>query len=362
MSVLITGGDGYIGSMIVERYLKNTEENIILWARAKDKNEELLKKEKISKNWSPETLKRVTIIFSDLREDGCFELINKENVTQILHTAAVIRFNVEEELANDINIKGTQKILKFAEKCPNLKSFDYLSTVYTSGRLAGEIKEEIFNEETDFVNHYERSKNKAELMIVKEFDHLPWQIIRIATVISDNNDGDVIQYNVFHNTMRLLYNGLISILPGDENTPLYLITGEFAADSIVEIMRNSKPKNIYHVCHTEEESASLKSLIDWGFEVFNEKEEFTKMKILKPLFADEKTFDVLAKNMKVLSAGVVADAISSITPFASQLYIKKTFKICNTKNSLKSYRAPNPESLIKNTARYLIRTKWGREK
>jgi thioester reductase-like protein len=360
--ILITGGDGYIGHKVAQAILNKTPNKLTLWVRALNSEALQTKIEKINQWLKQDWKERVTIIGGDLAQEQPFLSVDSAEITHILHTAAVIRFNLEEEIANDVNLLGSSKIMKFARQCPQLEAFHYISTVYSSGMNSGEIKEEVLDTVPLFVNHYERSKFEAEQILIKEFNDLPWRILRLATVIADDNQGGITQYNVFHNTMRLLFNGLISLLPGDTNTPLYLVTGEFSAASVFQLLEDSKPKTVYHICHKKEESAILQELINWVFDVFHEYPEFTQKRIMPPIFADEKTFMVLANNMQSLSKGVLSDALGSITPFAKQLYIHKDFENRNLTEQLMDYRAPDIESLIKNTTRHLVNTKWGRKK
>lgn len=304
---------------------------------------------------------RIHYYTGNLKDEAPFKDVPSENVTSILHTAAVIRFNVEEDLADQVNIKGARALFEFAQKCPQLKDLNYLSTVYATGKDSGELDETLQDHAPEFQNHYERSKHQAEKILGSEFKDLPWRIIRMATVIADNEMGEVSQYNVFHNTLRLLYNGLISLLPGQKDVPIYLLTGEFASRAIVEVMQKGKQHEVYHVCHTQTESATLGELLDWVFEVFKQNPEFQRKNIMKPLFSDQKTFNVLASNLSSLSQGVLGDALGSIIPFSGQLYISKDFKNQKMSSVVNNYRAPDAEKLIKQTAQQLIDSKWGRE-
>lgn len=359
-NILITGADGYIGSRCAKIFLETTQYNLMLWVRSGSVKEFEEKKVRMRENLGADP-ERVYYYTGNLKDDDPFKGIPSEKVTSILHTAAVTRFNVDEELADQVNIKGSVRLFEFARKCPNLKDFNYLSTIYATGKDCGELDERLQDYSPEFQNHYERSKHQAEKILGSEYKDLAWRIIRMATVIADNEMGKVSQYNVFHNTLRLLYNGLISLLPGQKDVPIYLLTGDFASQAIVEVMLKGDLGEVYHVSHTQEESASLGELLDWVFEVFKQNPEFQRKNIMKPLFSDEKTFNVLASNLSSLSHGVLGDALGSIIPFSGQLYISKEFKNQKMSSVLNNYRAPDAEKLIKQTAQQLIDSKWGRE-
>src|SRR5262249_28275867 len=156
----------------------------------------------------------------------------------IIHTAAVTKFNVDSETAESVNIQGAEKLLKFASRCDSLETFGLLSTVYASGLKAGTI-EELPLEDVSFANHYERSKCASETKLMRDFDYLPWRILRVATVIADDHSGCVTQFNAFHNTLKLLYYGLLSLIPGNPGTPLYFVTGDFVANAVFKAMQNA---------------------------------------------------------------------------------------------------------------------------
>ena len=197
-------------------------------------------------------------------------------------------------------------------------------------------------------------------MLIREFDHLPWQIFRVATVIADSGEGHVTQYNAFHNTLKLFYYGLLSLIPGTPDTPVYFVTGDFVADSVFELMNNRASKAIYHVSHTERESLTLGELIDTAFEVFDKDEDFKTRRILKPLYSDAESFDILVDGISAFGGGIVNQAVSSVAPFGKQLFIKKDIRNSRLVAELRDYREPDARSLILNTCHYLVRTRWGK--
>ncbi len=356
--VLITGGDGYIGKKIASQYLQHTNYEINLWVRH-NHQEELDQKIKYLHTAFNQYSNRVNIIGGQLLDDEPFKSIDPSNIDIIIHTAAVTRFNVEEDVANTVNREGTRKVLAFAKQCKNLSHYGQVSTIYSSGLFEGEINESPFDN-TGFANHYERSKFEAEQILLNEYHDLPWHIYRVATVISDNENGIVTQYNVVHNTIRLLYHGLISILPGLRETPVYLVTGDFVADSIFHISQ-SKPgsKHIFNVCHQEHESISLGEFIDLIFERFADHSSFSKRRVLKPLFTELKAFESLADALDGLGSDVVRQALLSMRPFVKQLYITKRVDNTQLKKHFPQYQSPDIHLTLENVVAHLVNSQWG---
>lgn len=360
-TILITGADGYIGSLVCDRLLRETDAQLMLWVRAQDAAEFSAKQEKILQQRAS-VLDRISLHHGNLYAEEPFASVDAGRINRIIHTAAVTAFNVEADVADAVNRDGTRKMLAFARGCPNLKRFCYVSTAYAAGLADGDILEQPLSAQGPFANHYERSKCEAEAILLNEYGDLPWHIYRVATVISHNDAGDVTQYNVFHNTMRLLFYGLISMLPGAEETPIYLVTGEFVADAIAELaVKPVAEKQIFHVCHRREESLPLGNLVDACFNVFGSDEGFRKRRVLRPLFTEFEPFEMLANELRGLSGQVVSQAVESIRPFARQLFVSKSFHNDNLRAALSQYRAPDPQQMTLNTVGYLVQTKWGRE-
>jgi nucleoside-diphosphate-sugar epimerase len=358
-TVLITGGDGYLGMRLASAYLELTDQPVLLWLRARDGDEFQTKRARLDSRFARFGA-RIDYKWGDLVKDYPFDTVDHHRIQTIIHSAAVTKFNVDADTAQRVNIEGTEKLLKFASGCRSLEAFGLLSTVYASGLKPGVIAEKPFENAGPFANHYERSKQASEAKLMADFDYLPWRILRVATVVADNAGGHVTQFNAFHNTLKLLYYGLLSIIPGKPETPLYFVTGDFVADAVFKLMRNPSNRAIYHVCHTRPESLTLGQLMDAAFECFAEQDDFKARRILQPLYADAESFDLLGDAMDTFGGSIVNQALSSVSPFARQLFVEKEFQNDRMVSALSDYRAPEARQVIRNTCSYLVRTKWGK--
>lgn len=358
---MITGADGYFGQLLTEKYLTQTDSNVLLWVRAKDHNEYQHKHARLS-HANAQHKNRISIYGGDLQSDDPFTTVDPHTVATLIHTAAITRFNVEEHLANTVNREGTRKTAEFAARCPKLEQFGFVSTIYSSGLAPGCVAESAVDPEGPFANHYERSKSEAEHLLQTQFTDLPWSIFRAATIIADDDSGNVVQYNVFHNTMRLFFHGLISLLPGTHTTPIYLTTGRSTVNAIFDVLStNHLPQHIYNVCYARRNALTLGELVERVFVNFAADEAFRKKRILKPLFTDLDAFESLASVLKGLSGAVVKQALDSIRPFARQLFIEKDIANQQLLGATPEYSVPDMPVLIDNVIQYLVGTKWGRE-
>jgi nucleoside-diphosphate-sugar epimerase len=357
--LLITGGDGYLGARLARRSLEMTDDRILLGLRAAQPEEFEAKRRRLAA-WLGDQAGRVRFACGDLTTDDPFRGVEPRAIRRIIHTAAATRFNVDAVTAQRVNVEGTRKVLQLAKRCPQLERVALLSTVYASGLKVGEILEAAFDGKDGFSNYYEWSKWESERLVMTEFADLPWQIMRIATVIADDASGAVTQQNAFHNTLKLFYYGLLALLPGEPDTPLYFIMGEFATNAIVELLWRGAAQAIYHVAHRQEESIALEPLIDLVYDTFSQDPSFATRRVLKPLFSDQETFSLLAEGVNTYSDGVLQQAIASVAPFSRQLFIKKRVLNDNAVALLPSYVAPDPAALIRRTCEVLVAERWKR--
>lgn len=361
--VLITGGNGYLGVRLAERILLDSDNCVRLLVHASN-GAELEQKSAGLKGRFEKHLaaKRLELLAADLSAPNCFSNIESKGIRQIIHSAAVTRFNVEEHLANTVNVEGSRSLLRFASVCPELESIQFLSTLYASGLRQGVVLEERLQRASAFSNHYERSKWEAEnLLCTDEFKNLPVNLIRIATLIADNFEGVVSQQNAFHNTLKLFYYGLLSLFPGEKHTPVYFVTGDFVVDAINSIIKSGKRNEFFHVCHRMEETAKLEELVDVVFDAFENYRDFKIRRVLRPLWADVESFDLLRRGVESMSSGVMSQAVASVSPFSRQLFSPKDFRNDNLRAIMSNYCAGDPRELIRRTACYLADTKWGRQ-
>lgn len=357
--ILLTGATGYIGNKLLGQLLKERSETLLVPVRASSA-EELAKRTKELLAGVPEKdHSRVEIINTDLA--GLIASLgpHQSSITTIIHNAAKTAFNIDEDTANSVNRDASIALLKFATEVPKLENFTYVSTLYASGMTAGPIREEFFLNPT-FANHYERSKWEVEETIRTQFSHLPWRIARVATVISDGNSGVVVQQNAIHNTLKLFYYGLISLLPGKADTPVHLVDGDFTTNALAAVVNKGSSKKIYHVCYDQSGSIALGRFIDIAFEEFSKDETFKARRLLKPLFADEKSFDTLVTNMKGFGGSVLNQGLASISPFGRQLFVKKEVSNESLQTLLNNYQTPPTEEIVRKTCQYLAQTKFAK--
>lgn len=353
--VLITGGGGYLGRRLGRRFLDQGDHDVVLTVRSDVARDALANDFGL---WAG----AASVVVADLAGDHPFDQMDDglvRRITRIVHTAAVTRFNVEQDVARRVNVDGTAHVLALARRCPELERLAQLSTVYATGLREGVIAEEPDDGSAGFANAYEWSKWAAEQLVVAE-DALPWSVLRVATVVADDESGAVTQYNAFHETLKLCFYGLLSLLPGRGETPLYLVTGDAVVDAAARLSDPGCPGGIYHLAPERPDAITLDQVLELVFARFEEVEVFRHKRILRPLLADAESFELLVGGITSFAGSVVNQALANVVPFAHQLYVTKELDNRRLLAALPDYRAPDPSALVANTVDHLVEHRWGR--
>ncbi len=319
MSVtMITGADGHVGRSLARWLLDNTDDELLLHVRAGNEAQCDIKRVALG---GLANNARCRVVGSDLRRNKPFENISRAGVRSIVHCAAVTDFGVSRERAREVNVEGTARLVEFAASCPNLERLVFLSSLYAAGLRDGVLSEGPFQKPDRFANHYEWSKWRCEAMLQARED-VPWQVHRVATLLADNECGAVRQQNVIHNTLRLFYYGLLSVLPGVPDTRVYMTTTSIAVDTIGRLMRSGADHAYYNISDNSDSALSLGEFCDKAYDAFMRSPAFARHGILKPRFCDQASFDTLVSSVDQFG-GTLAQALTSVKPFAPQLFSDK---------------------------------------
>ncbi len=352
-ATLITGADGHVGRGLARRLLDDSRDELLLFVRAADAGEQRAKLRKLG---ALARHARCRVVFGDLREPVPFAALDPQDVTAILHCAAVTAFTVDRPTAAAINVAGTRKTLDFAERCTRLRRLGFVSTLYAAGLRGGPVPEAPLEAACAYANHYEWSKWQAERLVL-ERPQLPSHIYRLATIVAEDGNGSVVQHNALHNTLRLLYYGLLSIIPGHPATRVYTVTAAEVARTVGFLFLHDDSQGIWHVSDAGDEALTLGELADVAYAAFLTDPAFAQRQILKPLFCDHDAFVSLVEAAGRFG-GVLAQSLGSVAPFARQLYSDKDVQTARTAAAL-GRRGHDPRPLVEAVARFLVRTRWG---
>jgi nucleoside-diphosphate-sugar epimerase len=351
---LITGADGHVGGAVARWLLERSGDELLLFVRAAGGDEQRVKRERLG---ALGVEPRCRVVFGDLRAGAPFAGVEPDGVTGILHCAAVTGFTVDRATATEVNVLGTAKVLEFAGRCTRLRRFGLVSTIYACGLRDGAIDETAFDEAPGYANFYEWSKWQAERLVL-ERPELPWHIYRLATIVAEDGHGAVVQQNALHNTLRLLYYGLLSVVPGDPGTRVYTATTAGVAHAIGSLFLHDDTNGIRHLSDAGGEALTLGELMDIAYEAFLAEPAFARRRILKPLFCDQDSFASLVEGAGRFG-GILGQSLKSVAPFARQLYCDKDVRTERTERALGGRPADDPKRVVGAAARFLVRTRWG---
>jgi nucleoside-diphosphate-sugar epimerase len=359
-TTLLTGADGYLGGNLARAMLAGTDHRLVLAVKGTAGGGDFADRcRRLDHELGSLGHRRVTFVPADLRRRDALAEIDPRQVDHVVHAAAITRFNVEHEDARAANVEGTARVADFAARCDNLKRLTVLSTLYAAGRRSGDVAEERL-EETKFANHYEWSKWACEDYVLRTHGDLPWSVLRLPTIVAEDDTGRVMQQNAFHNTLKLWYYGLLSLVPGDRITPINIATSEFAVNGIMHLLDLAVPAGIYHVCPGPESVPQFGTMIDTIFDRFELSEDYRRRKLLRPIFCDEDSFYDLVEAASTMKGGPIYQGVMSVAPFARQLFLPKDFRNDALRAVWPGYKVPAPRDLVSATTNWLVASRWGR--
>ncbi|MCL4405400.1 MAG: GDP-mannose 4,6-dehydratase [Patescibacteria group bacterium] len=155
MKILLTGGAGFIGSNILDMYVKQGHEVIVVDNFRSGRIENIYRRLKD---------KHIQFIFGDILDENFISKLPTD-IDVINHHAAQLEITrcidfPQEDITS--NLIGTTNMMEFAKKCPKLKLFIYAS----SAAVYGQAKSELQSEDDPIDPHwiYGVSKYSTELL------------------------------------------------------------------------------------------------------------------------------------------------------------------------------------------------------
>ena len=248
MSLLLTGGTGFIGMEVLARYLERTDDSVFLTIRARDNAEVDLRVRAILDCLYGDGdvhRDRVFGVRADIERPGLglapdHRSALADHITGIVHCAATVSFTPPLDEARRVNVEGTRHMLELAEDCQargGLEYFSHVSTAYVAGTHPGSFGEDDLRVGQRFRNSYEQSKYEAERLVRDHASRLPVQIFRPSIVVGEQSTGWTASFNVLYTPLKAFARGTLPALPARRSSPVDVVPVDYVADAIFELSR-----------------------------------------------------------------------------------------------------------------------------
>lgn len=167
----------------------------------------------------------------------------RAEASTVFHLAAIYDLAVSREVAQLVNVEGTQNVNDFAKSITKLRRYHYVSTCYVAGKRMGLIKEGELKHAAGFRNHYEESKHLAEKAVEALKSELPVTIHRPSVVCGDSRTGETAKYDGIYYLIHYLRKwpaGLTLLNIGNSAVRLNLVPIDFVIDAMVALARDER--------------------------------------------------------------------------------------------------------------------------
>ncbi len=240
--VLLTGVTGFVGTELLVRYLESTDRRVYALVRGTDDREVTarVKRTLLSLFGADHPYaERVITVRGDIARPGLGLRANgdelAERVSEIVHGAASVSFELGLKASRAVNVEGTRRMLKFAQLCQRrggLRRFSYISTAYVAGEHFGRFSEDELEVGQSFRNAYEQSKFEAECLVARARLQIPITVLRPSIVVGECASGWTASFNVLYWPLRAFARGAYAALPARRNAPVDVVPVDYVADAI----------------------------------------------------------------------------------------------------------------------------------
>jgi long-chain acyl-CoA synthetase len=286
------------------------------------------------------------------------------SVDAILHAAAITRFDKDLATCRATNVGGTLELLRWARSCRLVARIAFLSTAYVAGRRTGLILERDRAHNAGFVNSYEESKYDAEAVVELAQRDLPISIYRISTILGDSVTGRVDRFSAAHFALRLLWLGLVPMVPGSADYPVELLSSDYAGTTVAELfMDHFLPGQCIHIVAGRDRCWTLERVIDVAHSTFASlSPEWKRRGYSKPPLVDAETYQMFMQSVEETGNPLYRQVIAQLHSFSEQLSCPKEFDMTGLVVAIPEYRRsfPRLEEYFSTVLEFCVRNEWGR--
>ncbi len=255
-----------------------------------------------------------------------------DTITDVVHCAADIRFNLSLEEARRVNTDGTRTVLQLARESKGLRRLAHISTTYIMGRDTGELPETQYRNRTGFINTYERAKYEAECAVFASMVDIPVSVFRLSSVAGK-------QANYIHQALRLLPRNPFPFIPGVPDCRFDLISANGATNALSCLFESHFcPGSVHHVCAGPNASIPVSLLMELAYAALG----IVGTPAMVPLCEFERWSQWFLLQSDRASSKAILRSVSSFLP---HLAIHQTFQNAATMALLQDHPPPSVEVL-----------------
>jgi thioester reductase-like protein len=366
--IFLTGGTGLVGGHLLPKLaLADPKAQITLLIRAASEKEAQARLRAIWQEWASSNEARIMpdriralrgdVTLPQLGLGGPAFKDLTVSVTHILHAAATVKFNLPLEEARMINCHGTQQVIDLAHQAirAKLQHVACLSTAYVCGNRTGLIREEDLDCGQRFRNTYEQAKFESEIFLRAHQSNLPLTIVRPSIIVGDSQTGKTTSFNVLYYPLKLFYQGLLPVIPGDPTTRLDVVSVDYVADAICHILLSPKHSGkTYHLVSGSARSNSTKEIAERAVAYLN---RMNSQKFKPPRFI---SLDVY-QSLRPMAPPTVQEVMNKLDFYLPYLAQQHDFADAQTQKALAGTKIAAQPLLnyLEKTLAYCIATGWG---
>ena len=280
-TVLLSGVTGFLGRELLFELLTKTDARIVCLIRADSDHAAGRRLQGVlDKLFGPGGSRAVRGRLSTARGDVTKPMLGLDGstrdeliatVTDVVHGAASVQFDLPLVEARRINVGGTVHALRFAAKAyreGQLQRFLYMSTAFVGGEYPKWFCEDDLDLGQRFRNTYERSKFEAEIFLHDSMRKVPVTIVRPSIVVGHSRSGATSAFNVIYWPLRVYADGMLRYAPATPDLPVDIVPVDFVARGTVEALMRGEPGETYALA-AGERATRASAIGDMAARVFN---------------------------------------------------------------------------------------------
>lgn len=306
-NVLLTGATGFLGAFLLHDLIEKTEYTIFTLVKAEDEvqgMQRIIKNLQMYSLWDHSFRNRIRIVIGDLAKTNMgmseeyFGML-AEKIHEIYHGAANTNFLQPYHMLKDVNVYGTQEIIRFATTY-QLKRIHYISTHYVFSNLSHEngyiAYEDTFPTEQEvLVLGYQQSKWVSEnIMQIAKSRGVPISVYRVGRISGSSVNGACQTKDIMWMMIKCCVEAGVLF---EENVKIEFIPVDYVSQAIVVLSLNKDTwDRNYHLCTNE--LNELKQIYEWmkqyGFKVETLPYAEWKRELVKRVSESEKMYTAKA--------------------------------------------------------------------